>query len=82
MSTYTESSNGRPAQDSAPYRVMGTPMEMPAPESRISFGPRDDDDMPASWASRGLTWLHENNPGVFGQMMLAVVGIDRKARRT
>ena len=43
---------------------------------RVSFGTRDDDDMPIGWAERGLTWLHDNRPGVFGDMMLAIMNID------
>lgn len=45
---------------------------------RIQFGPREDDDMPVSWAQRGLTWLRAERPQVFAAMMLAVLGVDKK----
>ena len=44
----------------------------------VSFGTRDDDKMPHSWAERGLTWLHKNRPQVFAAMMLAITGIDAR----
>ena len=49
----------------------------------VSFGPRDDDEMPLTWAERGLTWLKENRPAVFADMMLAIVSVsrNRKAQR-
>jgi hypothetical protein len=47
---------------------------------RVSFGPRDDDSMPFSWAERGLTWLRADRPQVFADMMLAILAIDRKRR--
>jgi len=47
---------------------------------RVSFGPRDDDSMPLSWAERGLTWLRADRPQVFADMMLAILAIDRKRR--
>lgn len=48
----------------------------PAAPADVSFGKRDDDKMPHTWAERGLAWLHENRPNVFADMMLAVVGIN------
>lgn len=42
----------------------------------VKFGKRDDDEMPHTWASRALTWLHENNPKVFGDMMLATMNVN------
>jgi hypothetical protein len=42
----------------------------------VSFGPRDDDKMPRSWADRGLTWLKAERPQVFAQMMLAIVAVN------
>lgn len=48
---------------------------------RVKFGARDDDSMPASWAERGLTWLHDTKPAVFAEMMLAIVGV-QKGRRS
>lgn len=50
--------------------------------ARVKFGPRPDDDMPASWAERGLTWLKQNRPGVFADMMLAIVDVDRARRNS
>jgi hypothetical protein len=47
---------------------------------RVSFGPRDDDSMPVSWAERGLTWLRADRPSVFADMMLAILAIDKKRR--
>lgn len=49
---------------------------------RVQFGARDDDSMPLSWAEKGLTWLKEERPQVFADMMTsAVFGIDRKRGR-
>lgn len=50
--------------------------------TRVSFGPRPDDVMPITWANRGLTWLKANRPGVFADMMLAVVGVERGRGRS
>lgn len=47
---------------------------------RLSFGARDDDDMPLTWAERGLTWLHDNRENVFADMMLAIVGVEPSRR--
>ena len=47
----------------------------------VSFGPRDDDEMPLIWAERGLTWLKENRPAVFADMMLAVLNVARSKGR-
>lgn len=44
---------------------------------RVSFGQRDDDSMPLSWAERGLTWLKTNKPRVFADMLLAVLEVER-----
>jgi len=43
---------------------------------RVKFGPGPTDDMPAEWADRGLTWLHDAYPVVFARMMMAITGID------
>jgi hypothetical protein len=48
----------------------------------VSFGPRDDDEMPHSWAVRGLTWLYEERRNVFADMMLAIVSAERGGRKT
>ena len=45
-------------------------------DQRVKFGRLDDNTMPVTWAERGLTWLHANRPAVFGDMMLAIVGVD------
>lgn len=47
---------------------------------RVQFGARDDDSMPLSWAERGLTWLKAERPMVFADMMLALLGIDKRKR--
>ena len=47
----------------------------PAPAD-VSVGPRDDDKMPHSWAERALTWLHEKHPNIFGDAMMATMGVD------
>jgi hypothetical protein len=47
---------------------------------RVSFGPRDDDSMPLSWAERGLTWLRETRPNVFRDLILVALELDRKRR--
>jgi hypothetical protein len=64
------------------YDGNGTRYDVPPAAQDIKFGPRDDDAMPASWASRGLTWLHEHNPKVFGDMMLAITDTSAKPKRT
>ena len=46
----------------------------------VDFGTRDDDKMPHSWACRGLTWLHSERGNVFADMMLHVVGVEKKQR--
>lgn len=48
----------------------------------VSFGPRDDDEMPHTWAVRGLTWLYEERRNVFADMMLAIVSAERTKGRT
>lgn len=48
----------------------------------VHFGARDDDVMPHSWAERALTWLHKNNPTVFGDMMLATMNVDAHTTKT
>jgi len=48
--------------------------------ARVQFGARDDDSMPLSWAERGLTWLKAERPMVFADMMLALLGIDKRKR--
>lgn len=78
-------SSTSPGNGAAPQPAPGPrPQFTPAPPApaRISFGPRDDDSMPASWASRGLTWLKENRPSVFADMMLAIVGVERSRGRS
>ena len=52
----------------------------PAAPARVSFGPREDDDMPLSWAERLLTWLKAERPAVFADGMLAVLDIERRRR--
>ena len=49
---------------------------------RVRFGDGDTDDMPILWAERGLTWLKKNRPDVFMDMMHAIFGIERAARRS
>ena len=53
---------------------------METAEQRVKFGKRDDDTMPSTWAERGLTWLHDNRPAVFMDMMYAVYGIEKRSR--
>lgn len=48
----------------------------------VHFGDRDDDVMPHSWAERALTWLHKNNPTVFGDMMLATMNVPAHTAKT
>jgi hypothetical protein len=48
---------------------------------RVKFGPRDDDDMPVSWAEKGLTWLKNDRPQVFADMMMAILDIERTTGR-
>jgi hypothetical protein len=47
---------------------------------RVRFGHRDDDTMPLSWAENGLEWLRSERPQVFADMMLAILGIEKKRR--
>jgi hypothetical protein len=50
-------------------------------EQDVSFGPRDDDAMTVSWASRGLTWLFAHRPQAFADMMNeGVFGIEKQRR--
>jgi hypothetical protein len=50
-------------------------------EQDVSFGPRDDDAMPVSWAAKGLTWLKANRPQQFADMMTeGVFGIEKTRR--
>ena len=48
---------------------------------RVQFGDRDDDSMPLSWAETGLKWLRTERPQVFADLMFAVLGIEKGARR-
>jgi hypothetical protein len=48
------------------------------PPVRVQFGTRDDDSMPLSWAETGLEWLKNERPQVFGDMMLAILGIEKR----
>jgi hypothetical protein len=57
-----------------------TPDDTPATPARIKFGARPDDDMPASWAERLLTWLKETHPATFAAGMFAVLDIEKKRR--
>jgi hypothetical protein len=47
---------------------------------RVRFGRRDDDTMPLSWAENGLEWLRSERPQIFADMMLAILGIEKKRR--
>ena len=50
----------------------------PMTEPRVNFGTRDDDSMPVSWASRGLTWLKIHRPKEFAAMMIeGVFGVEK-----
>lgn len=49
-----------------------------AEEPRVSFGPGPSDTMPLVWAEECLTWLYANRKTVFGDMMLARLGIEKK----
>jgi len=48
--------------------------------SRLRFGDAPHQSMPAEWAEPGMRWLFDHHPRVFGEMMLAIVGIDAKPR--
>ena len=51
-------------------------------EPDVSFGPHDTDRMPASWASKALTWLKEHNPNAVADAMeKGVFGIERTRGR-
>lgn len=41
--------------------------------ARLSFGPRPDQDIPASWAEEILTKLATTSPTVFGRLLREVV---------
>lgn len=76
---YRNDDNGHAPPPTREYPVLAPPIEQPDPP-RVAFGPRPDDDMPHSWAARGLTWLKENRPNVFADMMLAIVDVERRPR--
>jgi hypothetical protein len=40
---------------------------------RVSFGPRPDQDMPASWAQAMLTALYQDHTAQFGRLLARVV---------
>jgi hypothetical protein len=48
--------------------------------ARIKFGPRDDDELPASWASGMLTRLKQLNPALFGKLLSETIGATRNGR--
>lgn len=51
-------------------------------EPDVAFGPHDTDRMPASWASKALTWLKDNRPQVFAEAMTqGVFGIENTRGR-
>lgn len=50
--------------------------------SRIKFGPGESDDMPAAWAEKALTRLHDHHPDTFGAVMLHVMGIEKTPARS
>jgi hypothetical protein len=59
-----------------------TDLMEPLAEQRVSFGQRDDDSMPVTWASRGLAWLKANRPQAFADMMTeGVFGIEKTRGR-
>jgi len=43
---------------------------------RVKFGPRPDDDIPFSWAERGLCYLHEKHNDTFSKMIRYVMNND------
>lgn len=65
--------------DSPNGHVPVRPMDLLDPPD-VPFGPREDDRMPYTWAERGLTWLHQTHPNIFGDMMLHTMGVERRAR--
>jgi hypothetical protein len=44
---------------------------------RVKFGPRDDQDMPLSWAEKMLARLRDQHPAQFGKLLASVVTDDR-----
>lgn len=46
----------------------------------VKFGPRDDDELPLSWAESLLRILKDEHPAVFGEAMLKSKGIAKKTR--
>lgn len=78
--TYVPSDNRSPDYGSNDFRpdLPGRPIGMPD----VPFGSVENDDvMPFSWAERGLTWLHQNRPQVFADMMLHVMRVERAGRK-
>lgn len=52
------------------------------PEDRISFGQRDNQSVPVSWAEAMLTELADTNPRVFGEVLQrAALGDRAPAKR-
>jgi hypothetical protein len=50
-------------------------------EPDVPFGKRDNEKMPLSWAEKGLTWLKNDRPQVFADMMMAILDIERTTGR-
>jgi hypothetical protein len=44
---------------------------------RVKFGPRDDQDMPLSWAEKMLARLRDQHPAQFARLLGSVVTDDR-----